>query len=89
MLGNDVNLRDFEGRSALLIGNAKDNNGSCAIGHFLHLFDGSFSLDDVRGATVTLDVCGEDGFDLHGESAMNQISRDPLDLVEQTMGATR
>jgi len=88
MLGNDVNLRDFEGRSAFLLLKAKDNNGSCAIGPFLHFFDGSFSLDDVRGATVTLDVCGEDGFDLHGVSAMNQISRDRLDLVEQTMGAT-
>lgn len=87
-LGNDVNFRDFEGRSALLLGKAKDNNGSCAIGLFLRLFDESFSLDDVRGATVTLHVRGEDGFDLYGESAMNQISRDPLDLVEQTMGAT-
>jgi fumarylacetoacetate (FAA) hydrolase family protein len=87
-LGNDVNLRDFEGRSALLLGKAKDNNGSCAIGPFLRLFDETFSLDDVRQATLTLHVRGEDGFELHGESAMDQISRDPLELVEQMMGAT-
>jgi fumarylacetoacetate (FAA) hydrolase family protein len=87
-LGNDVNLRDFEGRSALLLGKAKDNNGSCAIGPFLRLFDDSFSLDDVRRAKLTLQVAGEDGFQLHGASAMDQISRDPLDLVTQTMGST-
>jgi fumarylacetoacetate (FAA) hydrolase family protein len=87
-LGNDVNLRDFEGRSALLLGKAKDNNGSCAIGPFLRLFDGSFSLDDVRKAKLTLQVAGEDGFQLHGISAMDQISRDPLDLVAQTIGST-
>jgi fumarylacetoacetate (FAA) hydrolase family protein len=87
-LGNDVNLRDFEGRSALLLGKAKDNNGSCAIGPVLRLFDETFSLDDVRRATLTLHVHGEDGFELHGASAMDQISRDPLEFVEQMMGAT-
>jgi fumarylacetoacetate (FAA) hydrolase family protein len=87
-LGNDVNLRDFEGRSALLLGKAKDNNGSCAIGPFLRLFDETFSLDDVRKANLTLHVSGEDGFQLHGISAMDQISRDPLDLVAQAMGST-
>lgn len=87
-LGNDVNLRDFEGRSALLLGKAKDNNGSCPIGPFLRLFDETFSLDHVRSATVTLHVQGEEGFELSGASAMCNISRDPLDLVAQTMGAT-
>lgn len=87
-LGNDVNLRDFEGRSALLLGKAKDNNGSCAIGPFLRLFDESFSLDDVRRAKVELRVDGEDGFVLSGTSSMDQITRDPLDLVAQAMGAT-
>nr|WP_315591738.1 fumarylacetoacetate hydrolase family protein [uncultured Cupriavidus sp.] len=86
-LGNDVNLRDFEGRSALLLGKAKDNNGSCAIGPLLRLFDDSFSLDDVRGATVDLRVEGADGFVLSGTSSMDQITRDPLDLVAQAMGA--
>lgn len=86
-LGNDVNLRDFEGRSALLLGKAKDNNASCAIGPFIRLFDASFSLDDVRRCTVSLDVQGPDGFVLRGESSMSQISRDPLDLVRQTVGA--
>jgi fumarylacetoacetate (FAA) hydrolase family protein len=86
-LGNDVNLRDFEGRSALLLGKAKDNNASCAIGPFIRLFDASFSLDDVRRCTVSLDVQGPDGFVLRGESSMAQISRDPLDLVRQTLGA--
>ena len=86
-LGNDVNLRDFEGRSALLLGKAKDNNASCAIGPFIRLFDASFSLDDVRRCTVHLDVQGPDGFVLRGESSMSQISRDPLDLVRQTIGA--
>ena len=86
-LGNDVNLRDFEGRSALLLGKAKDNNASCAIGPFIRLFDASFSLDDVRRCTVSLEVKGADGFVLHGESSMAQISRDPVDLVAQTIGA--
>lgn len=86
-LGNDVNLRDFEGRSALLLGKAKDNNGSCAIGPFLRLFDQTFSLDDVRRATVHLRVEGADGFVLSGTSSMDQITRDPLELVGQAMGA--
>lgn len=84
-LGNDVNLRDFEGRSALLLGKAKDNNASCAIGPFLRLFDASFSLDDVRAEEVRLRVEGEDGFVLHGISSMHQISRDPADLAAQTL----
>ena len=84
-LGNDVNLRDFEGRSALLLSKAKDNNGSCAIGPFIRLFDEGFSLDDVRQCVVELRVEGEDGFVLEGSSSMAQISRDPLDLVAQTL----
>ena len=83
-LGNDVNLRDFEGRSALLLGKSKDNNGSTAIGPFIRLFDATFSLDDVRRADLTLTVSGEDGFVLKGTSTMREISRDPLDLVAQT-----
>ncbi|WP_136440710.1 fumarylacetoacetate hydrolase family protein [Pacificoceanicola onchidii] len=86
-LGNDVNLRDVEGRSALLLGKAKDNNASCAIGPMLRLFDDSFGLDDVRRAELTLRVSGEDGFVLNGQSAMTEISRDPTDLVAQTRGA--
>ena len=86
-LGNDVNLRDVEGRSALLLGKAKDNNASCAIGPFLRLFDAGFELDDVRRCVVTLEVDGDDGFELRGESSMAQISRDPLDLVRQAHGA--
>ena len=87
-LGNDVNLRDFEGRSALLLGKAKDNNGSCAIGPFVRLFDAHFSIDDVRRATVELRVEGRDGFILNGTSSMDQITRDPLDLVAQAFGET-
>ncbi len=83
-LGNDVNLRDFEGRSALLLSKAKDNNASCAIGPFIRLFDHTFSLDDVRNAELTLEVTGTDGFVLSGTSSMNRISRDPADLVAQT-----
>ena len=86
-LGNDVNLRDFEGRSALLLGKAKDNNGSCAIGPFIRLFDVGFGLDDVRRCEVLLTVGGPDGFRLDGSSSMSQISRDPLDLVGQAIGA--
>lgn len=85
-LGNDVNLRDFEGRSALLLGKSKDNNGSCTLGPFIRLFDRSFGLDDVRRTTVSLRVEGEDGFVLKGESSMSEISRDPADLVAQMMG---
>ena len=86
-LGNDVNLRDIEGRSALLLGKAKDNNGSCAIGPFIRLFDDGFSIDDVRNASVSLRIEGDDGFVLEGVSHMREISRDPLDLVGQTYGA--
>ncbi|VTU15647.1 Fumarylacetoacetate (FAA) hydrolase family protein [Variovorax sp. PBL-H6] len=85
-LGNDVNLRDFEGRSALLLGKAKDNNASCAIGPFIRLFDAHFGIDDVRRITVALRVVGPEGFVLQGESSLAQISRDPLDLVSQAIG---
>ena len=87
-LGNDVNLRDIEGRSALLLGKAKDNNASAALGPFIRLFDDGFSLDDVRNAVVSLEVTGDDGFVMTGASSMNLISRDPLDLIGQTVGAT-
>jgi fumarylacetoacetate (FAA) hydrolase family protein len=86
-LGNDVNLRDVEGRSALLLGKAKDNNASCAIGPFLRFFDGGFSLDDIRSTTVTLRVDGPDGFVLEGSSSIAKISRDPADLVAQMVNA--
>ncbi|MCP4317800.1 MAG: fumarylacetoacetate hydrolase family protein [Hyphomicrobiales bacterium] len=85
-LGNDVNLRDVEGRSALLLGKAKDNNASCSIGPFIRLFDGAYSIEDVRTAELDLNVEGSDGFVLHGASSMKEISRDPLDLVRQTIG---
>ena len=85
-LGNDVNLRDLEGRSALLLGKSKDNNASTAIGPFIRLFDRTFSLDDVRAAEVRLTVEGSDGFRLEGTSAMARISRDPADLVGQMIG---
>lgn len=85
-LGNDVNLRDFEGRSALLLSKAKDNNASTTIGPFIRLFDAAFSLDDVRSAELRLTVIGDDGFRLEGFSALSQISRDPEDLVGQTIG---
>lgn len=85
-LGNDVNLRDFEGRSALLLSKAKDNNASCAIGPFMRFFDGDYSLDDVRRATVTLTVVGPDNFRLEGSSSIGEIARDPEDLVSQMMG---
>jgi fumarylacetoacetate (FAA) hydrolase family protein len=85
-LGNDVNLRDFEGRSALLLGKAKDNNASCSLGPFIRLFDGRFTLDDVRQARLDLKVEGEDGFVLHGMSSMTEISRDPEELVHAAMG---
>src|ERR1700743_255342 len=85
-LGNDVNLRDFEGRSALLLSKAKDNNASCAVGPLLRLFDGTFTLDDVRRMDVALNVKGADGFVLDGHSSIGKISRDPTDLVAQTIG---
>jgi fumarylacetoacetate (FAA) hydrolase family protein len=85
-LANDVNLRDFEGRSALLLGKAKDQNASCAIGPFLRFFDATFTLDDVRSATISLNVEGDDGFLLEGGSSMAKISRDPTDLAGQTIG---
>ncbi|MDZ4311606.1 MAG: fumarylacetoacetate hydrolase family protein [Cypionkella sp.] len=85
-LGNDVNLRDVEGRSALLLGKAKDNNAAASIGPFIRIFDDAFTLDSVRTLELTLIVTGEDGFQLTGASSMRQISRDPADLVAQTRG---
>ena len=85
-LGNDVNLRDFEGRSALLLGKAKDNNASCAIGPLIRLFDDGFSLDDVRRCDLALQVSAADGFVMNGSSSMRMISRDPTDLVGHAMG---
>ncbi|GAW42582.1 Fumarylacetoacetate hydrolase family protein [Brevundimonas sp. SH203] len=86
-LGNDVNLRDIEGRSALLLGKAKDNNASASVGPFIRLFDDGFGMDDVRSATVRLEVEGDDGFVMTGESSMSLISRDPEELVRQTLSA--
>lgn len=84
-LGNDVNLRDFEGRSALLLGKAKDNNASTAIGPFIRLFDDHFTMDDVRGAVVDLEIEGPEGYTLRGTNKMSEISRDPTDLVRQAL----
>lgn len=85
-LGNDVNLRDVEGRSALLLGKAKDNNASCALGPFIRLFDSGFTLDHVRRMELSLDVIGPDGFEMKGASNMAKISRDPADLARQMIG---
>ena len=85
-LGNDVNLRDVEGRSALLLGRAKDNNASASMGPFVRLFDQGFGLDDVRSAEVRLVIEGADGYRLEGSSDMGRISRDPADLVASTIG---
>lgn len=85
-LGNDVNLRDIEGRSALLLGKAKDNNASCALGPFIRLFDDAFTLDDARRLEISLNVTGKDGFVLDGHSSISQISRDLTDLATQTCG---
>ena len=87
-LGNDVNLRDFEGRSALLLGRSKDNNASCAIGPFIRLFDDAFTLDRARRLEIALTVTGEDGFALRGRSSIAEISRDLADLAGQAIGAT-
>ncbi len=86
-LGNDVNLRDIEGRSALLLGRAKDNNASAAIGPFIRFLDAAFTLDDIRSTVVTLGVAGDDGFRLEGSSSMALIARDPLDLAGQMLNA--
>jgi fumarylacetoacetate (FAA) hydrolase family protein len=86
-LGNDVNLRDIEGRSALLLGKAKDNNASSAIGPFIRLFDAGFGMDQVRSEIVHLRVAGVDGFELRGINTMSSISRDPVDIVAQTVAA--
>ena len=85
-LGNDVNLRDVEGRSALLLGKAKDNNASCSIGPFIRIFDNTYSIDDMKSAQLTLKVEGKEGYVLNGSSSMSEISRDPEDLVKQTIG---
>ncbi len=85
-LGNDVNLRDIEGRSSLLLGKAKDNNAAAAIGPFLRLVDGSMSVGDLKGLTIDISVKGEDGFEMHGHNSMSRISRDVEDLVAATIG---
>jgi fumarylacetoacetate (FAA) hydrolase family protein len=84
-LGNDVNLRDFEGRSALLLGKAKDNNASCALGPVIRLFDDGFSMEDVRAAEIAMTITGEDGYVLEGASTMREISRDPAELLRQAL----
>jgi fumarylacetoacetate (FAA) hydrolase family protein len=86
-LGNDVNLRDFEGRSALLLGKAKDNNASCSIGPFIRVFDEQFTLDDVRRCDLAMQVTGPEGFVMNGSSSLSMISRDPADLAGQALGA--
>jgi len=86
MLGNDVNLRDIEGRSALLLGRAKDNNASCALGPLLRLFDAGFALEDVRRAAMALTIEGADGFRLEETGEAGAISRDPTELVDQLIG---
>ena len=85
-LGNDVNLRDVEGRSALLLGKAKDNNASCALGPFLRFFDPTFTLDHLRAMEIALTVEGPEGYRLDGGSSMNKISRDPADLAAEMIG---
>jgi fumarylacetoacetate (FAA) hydrolase family protein len=85
-LGNDVNLRDVEGRSALLLGKAKDNNAAASLGPFIRVFDDGFTLENVRRMELSLTVTGRDGFSLNGRSSMAEISRDPADLVAQTRG---
>lgn len=85
-LGNDVNLRDFEGRSALLLTEAKDNNASCALGPFIRLFDDSFTVDDVRGLDVTMRIEGPEGYVLEAVSSMSEMSRDLLELVSHAHG---
>jgi len=86
-LGNDVNLRDVEGRSALLLGKAKDNNASASVGPFIRLFDDGYDLDALRASVVRLSIGGEDGYRLDGVSDLARISRDPADLVDQVVGA--
>jgi fumarylacetoacetate (FAA) hydrolase family protein len=85
-LGNDLNLRDVEGRSALLLGLAKDNNASCSIGPFIRIFDESYTLNDMKSAHISIKVEGKDDYVLNGSSFMSEISRDPEDLVSQTIG---
>jgi fumarylacetoacetate (FAA) hydrolase family protein len=85
-LGNDVNLRDVEGRSALLLGKCKDNNASCAIGPFIRLFDRSYTVDDMRRSEIALEIRGPEGYTLRGRSSMSEISRDPLDIVTHAIG---
>ena len=86
-LGNDVNLRDVEGRSALLLGKAKDNNASCSIGPFIRIFDESYTIANMKSAHINLNIEGKDGYILNGSSSMSEISRTPEDLVSQTCGA--
>jgi fumarylacetoacetate (FAA) hydrolase family protein len=87
-LGNDVNLRDFEGRSALLLGKAKDNNASCAIGPFIRLLDGRYGMEEMRATKIEIEVSGTDGYRLEGKSDLKAISRDPIDLVAQAVNRT-
>ena len=86
-LGNDVNLRDVEGRSALLLGKAKDNNSAASVGPFIRFFDDGFDMDAVRRMKVSLEVVGEDGFVMKGHSSISEISRDPADIVSQAINA--
>ena len=85
-LGNDVNLRDVEGRSALLLGKAKDNNASSALGPLIRLFDGAFTLETLRTEEILLRVEGPDGYLLEGRNSVARISRPFEELVAATHG---
>ena len=85
-LGNDVNLRDIEGRSALLLGKAKDNNAQCALGPFIRVFDTAVTLDTLAEETIHLEVVGDDGFVMTGTNSVSHISRPLRQLVDQTVG---
>jgi fumarylacetoacetate (FAA) hydrolase family protein len=85
-LGNDVNLRDVEGRSALLLGKAKDNNASSALGPLIRLFDGAFTLNTLREEEILLRVEGQDGYLLEGRNSLARISRPFEELVAATHG---
>lgn len=85
-LGNDVNLRDVEGRSALLLGMAKDNNASCAIGPLIRLFDQDFTLESLRTEEITLTVEGRDGYQMEGRNSLARISRPFEELIRAARG---
>jgi len=84
-LGCDMTARDVEARSLLLLGRAKDQNATCAVGPFIRLFDQTFSLPNVQGMNLTYAFEGADDAVFTDTGSMDQIGRGLITLARQVV----